>query len=56
MALLKSIIALGGALAILVIAVKALSGTLSGIAAIALLSTALIGLSVGLKLLGFNES
>lgn len=48
----KSLIALSGALAILVIAVKALSGTLSGIAAITLLSTALIGLSVGLKLLG----
>lgn len=48
----KSLIALGGALAILVIAVKALSGTLSGIAAITLLSTALIGLSIGLKLLG----
>lgn len=48
----KSLIALGGALAILVIAVKALGGTLSGIAAITLLSTALIGLSIGLKLLG----
>ena len=48
----KSLIALGSALAILVIAVKALSGTLSGIAAITLLSTALIGFSVGLKLLG----
>lgn len=49
---IKSLIALGGALAVLVVAVKALSGTLSGIAAITLLSTALIGLSVGLKLLG----